>query len=61
MNAQLRRRPIRLGDRVWHMDAREGLVVELIDAELPMAVVDFDGGGRECVALGYLQRVGVGT
>lgn len=58
-----RRYPISVGDRVQHMDEREGVVVRLIDrsemsARLPGARVRWDTGSEEDVVEGFIHRIG---
>ncbi len=47
------------GRRVRHLDGREGMVVALLPPDdehnLPRAVVRWDAGGAEPIALGYLE------
>ena len=51
-----RRRPITAGSRVEHIDRRTGIVESLISInDLPGAVVLWDSGPREAIALGYLS------
>lgn len=52
-----RRRPLDIGSRARDMSGRIGIVKEIIDAEIPEAVVDFDDGSRAKLALGYLERI----